>query len=223
MSKSRRILGRTAWTKGDFARSGQGELLSDVTGGVTRPEDLPKVKVIHRSRNFAQRPCPICGKSCFRNAQASESSMTGAIWLPVVPRHPPRVLATSTYPLSQVLQRGHVRLCLAQSSLHPLRHLLGRATRRGERLALSSRLLASLARSPRFLSPMPPSNTGWRPGGKRRPAKWTRPTSTGPWLISPVTSRPTNYTTVHFASCPSLIIAPSSGSFIRFVITGPNH
>jgi hypothetical protein len=47
--------------------SGPGQYLPDVTEGVVRFEDLPKAKVIHRSRNFAHRPCPVCGRSCFRN------------------------------------------------------------------------------------------------------------------------------------------------------------
>jgi hypothetical protein len=33
--------------------------LPDVTEGVTRPEDLPKAKIVERSRNFAHRPCPL--------------------------------------------------------------------------------------------------------------------------------------------------------------------
>ena len=47
--------------------SGPGRYVPDATEGITRPEDLPEAKVIHRSRNFSHRPCPICGKSCFRN------------------------------------------------------------------------------------------------------------------------------------------------------------
>ena len=46
---------------------GPGQYLSDLTEGITRPEDLPKAKIIHRSRNFRRRRCPICGKSCFRS------------------------------------------------------------------------------------------------------------------------------------------------------------
>jgi hypothetical protein len=53
--------------KEGFAVSGPGQYLPDVTEGITRPEDLPKPKVLRRSRNFRQRPCPHCGKSCFRN------------------------------------------------------------------------------------------------------------------------------------------------------------
>ena len=47
--------------------SGPGQYFPDATEGIIRPEDLPRPKVIERSRNFPQRPCPRCGKSCFRN------------------------------------------------------------------------------------------------------------------------------------------------------------
>jgi hypothetical protein len=47
--------------------SGPGRYLPDVTEGSTRPEDLPKAKIIDRSRNFTHRPCPVCGRSCFRS------------------------------------------------------------------------------------------------------------------------------------------------------------
>lgn len=47
--------------------SGPGRYFSDATEGVTRPEDLPQAKIIERSRNFSHRPCPACGRSCFRS------------------------------------------------------------------------------------------------------------------------------------------------------------
>jgi len=53
--------------KEGFAVSGPGQYLPDPTEGVSRPEDLPKAKVVRRSRNFRRRRCPICNKSCFRN------------------------------------------------------------------------------------------------------------------------------------------------------------
>jgi len=48
--------------------SGPGQYLSDPTEGITRPEDLPEARVVQRSRNFKHRPCPRCGKSCYRHA-----------------------------------------------------------------------------------------------------------------------------------------------------------
>jgi hypothetical protein len=47
--------------------SGPGEYLPDATEGITKPEDLPKAKVVSRSRSFEQRPCPRCGRSCYRD------------------------------------------------------------------------------------------------------------------------------------------------------------
>jgi len=54
-----------------IAVSGPGQYFADSTEGITRPQDLPQAKVVRRSRNFARRPCPRCGKSCFRNRTRS--------------------------------------------------------------------------------------------------------------------------------------------------------
>ena len=47
--------------------SGPGEYRADCTEGITRVEDLPKAKIIRRSRNFSHRPCPVCDRSCYRH------------------------------------------------------------------------------------------------------------------------------------------------------------
>ena len=47
--------------------SGPGEYRADRTEGITRVEDLPQAKSIERSRNYLRRPCPQCGRSCYRN------------------------------------------------------------------------------------------------------------------------------------------------------------
>jgi hypothetical protein len=47
--------------------SGPGQYLPDPTEGITNPEDLPPAKVVRRSRNFKHRPCPRCGRRCFRH------------------------------------------------------------------------------------------------------------------------------------------------------------
>jgi len=46
---------------------GPGEYRADRTEGITRVEDLPKAKVVQRSRNFSSRPCPQCERSCYRH------------------------------------------------------------------------------------------------------------------------------------------------------------
>jgi len=53
--------------KEGIAVSGPGQYLPDPTAGCTRPEDLPKAKIVRRSRNYRRLPCPHCGKSSFRN------------------------------------------------------------------------------------------------------------------------------------------------------------
>jgi hypothetical protein len=44
-----------------------GEYLADRTEGITRVEDLPKAKIVQRSRNRSRRPCPECERSCYRH------------------------------------------------------------------------------------------------------------------------------------------------------------
>ncbi len=44
---------------------GPGEYRPDTA--FTKPEDLPKPKLIKQSRNYPSRPCPQCGKSAFRD------------------------------------------------------------------------------------------------------------------------------------------------------------
>ena len=51
--------------------SGPGQYLPDSSEGISCLEDLPEPKIIRRSRNFRQRPCPHCGKACFRNRTAT--------------------------------------------------------------------------------------------------------------------------------------------------------
>ena len=45
---------------------GPGEYLADTTEGIVRVEDLPKPKIVRRSRNYSHRPCPQCRRSCYR-------------------------------------------------------------------------------------------------------------------------------------------------------------
>jgi len=35
--------------------------------GITKPEDLPKAKILRRSRSYTHQPCPRCGKRCGRD------------------------------------------------------------------------------------------------------------------------------------------------------------
>ena len=46
---------------------GPGEYSPDATEGITRIEDLPKAKVVKRSRDYRRRLCPDCGHSAHRD------------------------------------------------------------------------------------------------------------------------------------------------------------
>jgi len=46
---------------------GPGEYVPDVTEGITRVENLPKPKIVRRSRNFKRRKCPYCDYSAYRD------------------------------------------------------------------------------------------------------------------------------------------------------------
>jgi hypothetical protein len=45
---------------------GPGEYLADVTEGITSVEDLPRARILTRSRNYKRYPCPRCGTSAYR-------------------------------------------------------------------------------------------------------------------------------------------------------------
>jgi len=49
--------------------SGPGEYRAVRIEGITRVEDLPQAKLVERNRNSSRsrRPCPECGRSCYRN------------------------------------------------------------------------------------------------------------------------------------------------------------
>ena len=122
---------------------GPGEYLPDVTEGITRVEDLPKPRIVKRSRNYKRRPCPSCGRSAYRDR--------------VVRVHPARsgrpegrppggpgghLLPAPLLPLRHLLQRRHGRPGPAQGPLHPPRGGHGRPAGGGGRLALSHGQLA---------------------------------------------------------------------------------
>lgn len=46
---------------------GPGEYLPDPTEGITRVEDLPRPKIVRRSRDYRRRPCPDCGHAAYRD------------------------------------------------------------------------------------------------------------------------------------------------------------
>ena len=53
--------------------SGPGEYLPDATEGVIRVEDLPKPKVVRRSRDHRKVRCPECGHKAYRNRRQTRT------------------------------------------------------------------------------------------------------------------------------------------------------
>ena len=45
---------------------GPGEYVADETQGITRVEDLPRARLVRRSRNYKRRPSPLCQQSAYR-------------------------------------------------------------------------------------------------------------------------------------------------------------
>jgi len=45
---------------------GPGEYVADVTEGVGQAKDLPKARVLWRSRNYPHLRCPLCSRSAYR-------------------------------------------------------------------------------------------------------------------------------------------------------------
>ena len=52
---------------------GPGDYVADETQGITRVEDLPKAKILRRSRNYKRRPCPRCHRSAYRLRTATRT------------------------------------------------------------------------------------------------------------------------------------------------------
>jgi len=46
---------------------GPGEYVPDVTEGIINVKDLPKPKIVRRSRNYRRHKCPYCGYSACRD------------------------------------------------------------------------------------------------------------------------------------------------------------
>src|SRR5262245_16271455 len=147
--------------------SGPGEYLPDPTEGVTRPEDLPEAKIAWRSRNFKHRPALNVANPATAIGRASACCTTSAIWSP-------GVLGTSTSPTPSITAAD------AASTSTPTRPTWPRPRGTTPIASLpwpcdSSPRTAYPIKPPAgtsggitvFLSPSPPSRTGWRPGGKK--------------------------------------------------------
>ena len=54
-------------------KQGPGEYVPDSSEGITSPDDLPVPILVTRSRDYAHRPCPHCGHSCYRHSVAQRT------------------------------------------------------------------------------------------------------------------------------------------------------
>ncbi len=201
--------------------SGPGQYVADPTEGITKPEDLPPATIIRRSCNFQRRPCPHCGKSCFRHGVVTRILHDVGDLVSARPRD-----------IHLVYSRHRCTVCRKIFNANTSDYALSKAHYTHRVVSLAVRLVVEdglpyqaaswhLWRDHRVFVPFATIQNWVEAGGKRRPAKCGRPTSTGAWLTSLDTSRPTSCTMVRFASCRSLTIALSSGSFIRCSTTIP--
>ena len=70
-------------------RPGPGEYLPDPTEGVTRLEDLPKPKIVEKSRDYRKRPCPFCGHKANRDGRRKRKLHDLGDMVTSFPRLPP--------------------------------------------------------------------------------------------------------------------------------------
>jgi hypothetical protein len=96
-----------------------GEYISDETQGITNVEDLPRPKLVRRSRNYKRRPCPLCQHSAYmlrtvrRTLHDLGDSLTGKAM-----RYYSDVLSTPLPPMQPLFQCGHGRFGAAQKPLY---------------------------------------------------------------------------------------------------------
>ena len=52
---------------------GPGAYQADITEGITRVEELPRPRIVRRSRNYRRRACPTCERSSYRDRVCSRT------------------------------------------------------------------------------------------------------------------------------------------------------
>ena len=147
---------------------GPGQYLPDATEGIIRPEDLPKPRVVRRSRNYKHGHCPRCGKRCYRHDTRTRAScMTSETWCPDAPKtftwFTPNIAVTSAAYRST--RRPLITPCPRPTTL------IASCRSRSDwwlRTAYRTKPPAgTYGVTTVFSSLMRPSRTGWRPGGKK--------------------------------------------------------
>lgn len=199
---------------------GPGEYLADVTEGITRVEDLPKAKVIIRSRNYKGCRCPCCGRRAYRLRRAERLL------------HDLGDLKSGRpHDIHLIYSQHHCSHCdhyfnadtsdLALPGSHYTHRVVAVAVRLVVEDGLPYRAASwHLWRDHRVFVPFA-TLQNWieASGEKKRQREWRGITSPGRSTTSLAISPPTNSTTGPSVCCPWSITAGSNGSSMRSSIT----
>ena len=150
---------------------GPGEYLPDSTEGITRVEDLPKPKIIRRKRDRRRRPCPHCGHRAYRDRRASACCTTWGIWCRAVPtRSISRIRFITVVRVANTSMRT-CRTWPCQSPTTRTAWSLWPSVWSSKTACLTKLPVGTYGGIIGCLCPLPPSRTGWRPGGKKAEAR----------------------------------------------------
>ena len=197
-----------------------GEYLADVTEGITRVEDLPKAKVIIRSRNYRGCRCPCCGRRAYRLRRAERLL------------HDLGDLKSGRpHDIHLIYSQHHCSHCdhyfnadtsdLALPGSHYTYRVVAVAVRLVVEDGLPYRAASwHLWRDHRVFVPFA-TLQNWieASGEKKRQREWRGITSLGRSMTSLAISPPTNSTTGPSVCCPLSITAGLNGSSMRSSIT----
>ncbi len=124
-----------------------GEYVADETQGLTRVEDLPKPKLIRRSRNYKRRPCPLCEHSAYRLRTVKRTLHDmGDPLTRQTSRYYSHVFDASLSKMQLLLQRRHGRFGLAQKPLYTQGCFDGGTIGRRRWIAVPPGIMAFMAR-----------------------------------------------------------------------------
>src|ERR1700716_1211051 len=161
---------------------GPGEYLPDPTEGITKPEYLPKARIVYKSRTFKRQPCRCCGKRCFRNREVTRVLHDVGDLISGRPRD-----VHLTYSQHHCTKcRKYFNVDMSDLAL-PKAHYTHRVVSLAVRLVVEDGLPYQAAswhlwRDHRVFVPFATIKTGWSRGEKRRRGKCGRPISIGAWL-----------------------------------------
>jgi len=125
---------------------GPGEYVADETQGITRVEDLPRQKLIRRSRNYKRWPCPLCKHSAYRLRTVTRTLRDLGDPLGQTTRYHSHVSGTTLPSMQPLLQHRHGRFGPAQKPLYTQGGLNGGTTGRRRWIAVPTGIMAFMAR-----------------------------------------------------------------------------